>query len=364
MSDRNPWPRRRRGRQLFRRQLPAVLDLDGRRPWRRCARGAGQRRRRGVPLGLYLHIPFCRKRCHFCYFRVYTNKNAPRSSAISICSRASGICCAPQPRDRRPADRLRLLRRRHAVVPVDAAAASRWSSRLTAETPWTNAEGDHVRVRAGHADRGQARRDPRARRDAAEPGRRELRRRILELNGRAHRSPEIDRAYAQARGARLSADQHRSDRRHARRDRRQLAALHRAHAGARAGQRDHLPDGAAVQHDDQRRHPEGRRPVQRARRAVGDAPPLGARGVRGARARRLHHRQRLHRGEGSVAHEVRVSRSALAGRRSRRHRRRVVRPRQRRAHAESRSVGEPTKPRSIAANCRSAAPTGRPTTSG
>src|SRR5262245_17366297 len=29
-----------------------------------------------VPLGLYLHIPFCRKRCHFCYFRVYTQKNS------------------------------------------------------------------------------------------------------------------------------------------------------------------------------------------------------------------------------------------------------------------------------------------------
>jgi len=29
-----------------------------------------------VPLGLYLHIPFCRKRCKFCYFRVYTGKNA------------------------------------------------------------------------------------------------------------------------------------------------------------------------------------------------------------------------------------------------------------------------------------------------
>src|SRR3954470_3097779 len=29
-----------------------------------------------VPLGLYLHIPFCRKRCHFCYFRVYTDRNA------------------------------------------------------------------------------------------------------------------------------------------------------------------------------------------------------------------------------------------------------------------------------------------------
>lgn len=29
-----------------------------------------------VPLGLYIHIPFCRKRCKFCYFRVYTNQNA------------------------------------------------------------------------------------------------------------------------------------------------------------------------------------------------------------------------------------------------------------------------------------------------
>lgn len=30
----------------------------------------------GTPLGIYLHIPFCRKRCHFCYFKVYTDKNA------------------------------------------------------------------------------------------------------------------------------------------------------------------------------------------------------------------------------------------------------------------------------------------------
>ncbi len=29
-----------------------------------------------APLGLYYHIPFCRKRCHFCYFRVYTDKNS------------------------------------------------------------------------------------------------------------------------------------------------------------------------------------------------------------------------------------------------------------------------------------------------
>ena len=44
---------------------PAIVDALDRPP-------AGT----ATPLGLYLHIPFCRKRCRFCYFRVYTDKNA------------------------------------------------------------------------------------------------------------------------------------------------------------------------------------------------------------------------------------------------------------------------------------------------
>jgi len=36
-----------------------------------------------VPLGQYIHIPFCRKRCKFCYFRVYTDKNADQVSQYS-----------------------------------------------------------------------------------------------------------------------------------------------------------------------------------------------------------------------------------------------------------------------------------------
>jgi len=32
-------------------------------------------------LGVYFHIPFCRKRCHFCYFRVYTDNSAAEINA-------------------------------------------------------------------------------------------------------------------------------------------------------------------------------------------------------------------------------------------------------------------------------------------
>ena len=44
--------------------VPEVLDAIDREP------------EHDVPLGMYMHIPFCRKRCRFCYFRVYTQQNA------------------------------------------------------------------------------------------------------------------------------------------------------------------------------------------------------------------------------------------------------------------------------------------------
>ncbi|MEM9701923.1 MAG: radical SAM protein, partial [Planctomycetota bacterium] len=31
--------------------------------------------REETPLGLYLHLPFCRKRCKFCYFKVFTDRS-------------------------------------------------------------------------------------------------------------------------------------------------------------------------------------------------------------------------------------------------------------------------------------------------
>ena len=88
--------------------------------------------------------------------------------------------------------------------------------------------GDHVRVRARHADRSQARGDPRHGRHAAQPRRRELRR--SHPRAERPRAPLAgDRPRLRVRAvARLSADQHRPDRRHARRDRGELAALRRA----------------------------------------------------------------------------------------------------------------------------------------
>ena len=159
--------------------------------------------------------------------------------------------------------------------------------------------GDHVRVRARHAHRRQARGHSGVRRHAPEPRRRELRRR----GARAERpGASVARDFPRVRDraiARLSADQHRSHRRHARRDRRRMARERTADARAGSGQRDHLPDGAAVQHDHLERHPEAHRPFLPDAGELVDEAPVGRRGVRIARARGIHDRQRVHRREGS-----------------------------------------------------------------
>lgn len=58
----------------------------------------------GTELGLYVHIPFCRKRCHFCYFRVYTDKNAAdiRGYLNAVAREADLYAAAPFARDRTP----------------------------------------------------------------------------------------------------------------------------------------------------------------------------------------------------------------------------------------------------------------------
>lgn len=52
-----------------RNEVGAVLDALSRKP------------RENTELGIYVHIPFCRKRCHFCYFKVYTDRSKDEISA-------------------------------------------------------------------------------------------------------------------------------------------------------------------------------------------------------------------------------------------------------------------------------------------
>lgn len=49
------------------------------------------------PLGLYLHVPFCRKRCKFCYFRVYTDVAAADVERYSQALAAEAAIAAAAP---------------------------------------------------------------------------------------------------------------------------------------------------------------------------------------------------------------------------------------------------------------------------
>lgn len=52
----------------------------------------------GVPLGIYVHIPFCRQRCDFCYFKVYTDKSSKEIRRYLAGVRGELALYAPAPR--------------------------------------------------------------------------------------------------------------------------------------------------------------------------------------------------------------------------------------------------------------------------
>jgi oxygen-independent coproporphyrinogen-3 oxidase len=152
----------------------------------------------GTPLGLYLHIPFCRKRCHFCYFRVYTDKNAKEvQSYLDLLVREWELYAAtPAIRGRKTnfvyfgggtpsflsTSQLQgLVDRLQAIQSWDAA------EEITFECePGTLTEAKLKAIRAMGVTR-------------LSLGVENFSDRILEVNGRAHRTPEIWKAYDFAR---------------------------------------------------------------------------------------------------------------------------------------------------------------------
>ena len=151
-----------------------------------------------VPLGLYLHIPFCRKRCHFCYFRVYTDKNAQEvGQYLDVLAREWELY------GQEPA----LAGRQLNFVYFGGGTPSFLSTRqlqslvkrLTAVVPWTGAEEITFECEPGTLTDAKLEAIRRMGITRLSLGVENFDDRILELNGRAHRSPEIGQAYRAAR---------------------------------------------------------------------------------------------------------------------------------------------------------------------
>jgi oxygen-independent coproporphyrinogen-3 oxidase len=154
--------------------------------------------RPAVPLGLYLHIPFCRKRCHFCYFRVYTDKNAREvGEYLDILVREWKLYVE------KPA----IAGRKLDFVYFGGGTPSFLSTSqlqslvggLSALTPWKDAEEITFECEPGTLTDGklQAIRDFGVTRLSL--GVENFSDELLERNGRAHRSPEIGKAFEAAR---------------------------------------------------------------------------------------------------------------------------------------------------------------------
>ncbi|PYR38244.1 MAG: coproporphyrinogen III oxidase [Acidobacteria bacterium] len=151
-----------------------------------------------VPLGLYLHIPFCRKRCHFCYFRVYTDKNSQDVVRyLDLVAREWELYAAEKAIAGRALNFVYFGGGTPSFLSTDQ--LGRLVNRLTAVSPWTSAEEITFECEPGTlTDRKlSAIRSIGVTRLSL--GVENFDDRILEVNGRAHRSAEIGQAYRYAR---------------------------------------------------------------------------------------------------------------------------------------------------------------------
>jgi oxygen-independent coproporphyrinogen-3 oxidase len=153
-----------------------------------------------TPLGLYFHIPFCRKRCHFCYFRVYTDKNAGEiqrylDAGIRELERYAR---APFVNGRLPQ-----------FVYFGGGTPSYLSvpqlrsltDRMKALLPWTAAQEVTFEAEPGTLNEAKLHAIRELGVTRLSLGVENFDSHILEINGRAHKADEIQRAYKAARAA-------------------------------------------------------------------------------------------------------------------------------------------------------------------
>src|SRR6266545_4547969 len=151
-----------------------------------------------VPLGLYLHIPFCRKRCHFCYFRVYTDKNSSDVAHYLDTLAREWEMYARQPAIAgRPVNFVYFGGGTPSFLSTQQLQSL--VTRLSASAPWTGAEEITFECEPGTLTEGKLAAIRRMGVTRLSLGVENFDDRILEINGRAHRSPEIGQAYRAAR---------------------------------------------------------------------------------------------------------------------------------------------------------------------
>lgn len=73
-----------------------------------------------LPLGLYVHIPFCRSRCSYCDFNTYAGLEALYAPYVRALEREIQAVAAALPGGRRPADTLFVGGGTPSVLPADA----------------------------------------------------------------------------------------------------------------------------------------------------------------------------------------------------------------------------------------------------
>jgi oxygen-independent coproporphyrinogen III oxidase len=152
-----------------------------------------------TPLGLYLHIPFCRKRCHFCYFRVYTDKNASEIGRyLDVLGREWEMYTQQPAIAGRPLNFVYFGGGTPSFLSTSQLQALVKSP--TAVTKWNHAEEITFECEPGTLTQHKLTAIRRMGVTRLSLGVENFDDRILEINGRAHRSPEIETAYRFARG--------------------------------------------------------------------------------------------------------------------------------------------------------------------
>ena len=151
-----------------------------------------------TPLGVYLHIPFCRKRCHFCYFRVYTDKDSIQIKAYLDAAARELELYAKTPY---------VAGRKANFVYFGGGTPSYLSSdqltwlvsKMKAAVPWDGAEEVTFECEPGTLTEHKLKVIKDAGVTRLSLGVEHFDDHILEINGRAHLSKEIHRAYGFAR---------------------------------------------------------------------------------------------------------------------------------------------------------------------